>query len=790
MKLTQQWLQEWFNSSIPVGDLADRLTMAGIEVESMKPMAPHFSQVVVGKILVVAPHPNASRLNCLTVDIGRSEFLEIVCGAPNVAVGMKAPCALVGAELPGGLVIAPVILRGVRSQGMMCSSKELGLPEETHAGLMALSDRAEPGQDIREFLGLDDVVMELKITPNRADCLSVLGIAREVASITQYKLNYPELRPALLKGKSGISVHLMDPEVCGLYLGCEIHFPASMLTTPEWMRRRLDQVGVASKSLPVDVTNYVMLECGQPMHVFDADGLQGPLSVRWARESEVLTLLNQQTIQLTPQDLVIADLKGPVALAGVMGGLASAVTVNTKRIWLECAFFEPQSIAQRARRHNLNSDAAYRFERGVDWQQARPALNRVISYLQACSEDIVVSEIEEWNGELPQRLQTEVRSARVNRILGTDLTLEQMQAALLLTGSKINPSAQNWNVVSPSYRFDLAREEDYIEEIARLTGYGLIPEQALIGPVSGANNETGRRWEIPQWWKCRGFQEIISYSFVAPESEQRWALKSSTVSLLNPLAQTMSVMRSSLFSGLLTALKFNVARRQDRLQLFEFGQCFSRLEGGQLKQTMFLGGLRYGSRFPIQWGTGSDNVDFFDLKGDVESFLGGFGIKGHEWVRCDHPGLHPGRSVALMINSEQVGWLGELHPKWVAHEELPMVPVIFEIQWESIMVPQKKELISDVSRFQPVCRDLSVLVHPSVLVGDMLQALRAARVAGVTDVTLFDVYQGERIEMGYKSVAFRVTMQDQEHSLTEGERSVPITALLEILEHRFQAKLR
>lgn len=788
MKLTQQWLQDWLDSSIQVGGLAGQLTMAGIEVESMKPMAPPFSHVVVGKILSVSPHPNASRLNCLTVDIGGPETLGIVCGAPNVAVGMKAPCALVGSELPGGLVIASVILRGVSSNGMMCSAKELGLPEETHSGLMVLSDQASPGQDIREYLGLDDVLMELKITPNRADCLSVLGIAREVTNITQYKLKYSELTPVVLKGRSSITVNLLEPKACGLYLGCEINLSSRTLA-PEWMRRRLEQVGVGSKTLPVDVTNYVMLEWGQPMHVFDADLVQGPLSVRWARETESLTLLNQQTIQLTAQDLVIADLKGPIALAGIMGGLDSAVTENTKRIWLECAFFDPQSTSRGVRRHNLNSEAAYRFERGVDWGQAKQALDRALSLIQSCADDAVVSEIGEWYGELPLRLQTLVRSSRVNRILGTTLTVEQMQSALLSIGAKVTPDEQGWIVIPPSYRFDLAREEDYIEEIARLVGYDSIPNQALIGSVSGVNL-VGRRWEIPLWWKNRGYQEVITYSFVAPEFEQRWALKPSTVSLLNPLAQTMSVMRSSLFSGLVTVLKFNVARRQDRLQLFEFGQCFNRLPGDQLEQKIFFGGLRYGSRFPLQWSAGTDNVDFYDLKGDVESCLEDFGIDGYEWRRCNHPGLHPGRSAQLMFKNESVGWIGELHPQWVAHEELPMAPIIFEFQWESLVVAQKAHLVSDVSRFQPVYRDLAVLVHPEVMVGDMLQALRVARIEGVKDITLFDVYQGERIEVGCKSVAFRVTMQDQEYSLTESERSVPITALLAILEQQFQAKLR
>ena len=789
MKLTQQWLQEWFDSPIHMSDLAGQLTMAGIEVESMKPMCPPFSHVVVGKILSVSPHPNASRLNCLVVDVGQPELLEIVCGAPNVFVGMKAPCALVGATLPSGLVIAPVVLRGVSSQGMMCSAKELGLPEESQSGLMVLSD-GEPGCDIRDCLGLDDVLIELKITPNRADCLSVLGVAREVASITQHKLKYPELSPiTALNGQSGINVHLMEPKACGLYLGCEINLSEKGGATPDWMRRRLEQVGVGSKSLVVDVTNYVMLEWGQPMHAFDADVLQGPLSVRWAKENESLTLLNQQTIQLATQDLVIADLTGPIALAGVMGGLVSSVTTHTKRIWLECAFFDPHSMAQGARRHHLNSDAAYRFERGVDWEQAQQALNRAINLIKNYSKDTVVSEIGEWYGERPQRLQTKVRSSRVNRILGTELTREQMQVALLMTGAKISPKDQDWTVTPPSYRFDLVREEDYIEEIARLVGYEQIPKQALSGSLSRVNTGS-KRWEIPLWWKCRGFQEVITYSFVASESEQRWTLKPSTVALLNPLAQTMAVMRSSLFSGLLSALKFNVVRRQDRLQLFELGQCFDRASDGQLKQRMFLGGLRYGSRFPLQWGTESDNVDFFDLKGDVESCLKDFGVEGYEWVRCDHPGLHPGRAVQLMVRGEPVGWLGELHPKWVSHEELSMAPMIFEIQWESLVVAQNTQLISDVSRFQPAYRDLSVLVQPSVQVGDMLQALKVESISGVTDITLFDVYQGERIDVEYKSVTFRVTMQDQEHSLTESERSVPITALLGILEQNFQAKLR
>ncbi len=791
MKFSEAWLRTWVDPSVDSTQLAHLLTMGGLEVEALDPVAPSCDGVVVGRIVTVEKHPQADRLNCLTVDVGAAEPLGIVCGAPNVRVGMKAPCALVGAKLPGGLEIRAAKVRGIESRGMMCSARELGLAEDSQ-GLLELAAEALVGMAVRDWLELDDQSFTLKLTPNRADCLSLRGVAREVAALTGCAWQALEVTPVQpeLAGNQGPQVVLEAAE-CARYAGRRVVLEHPQRATPDWMVRRLERSGLRPKCLVVDVTNYVMLELGQPMHAFDAERLDGDLAVRWARQGETLALLDGTRLELSEDLLVVADAQGPQALAGLMGGEASAVHGQSRTLFLESAWFAPRALAGRARRCNLTSESAYRFERGVDPGGAREALERATRLLLDVAGGQAGPITETLNAAaLPAVRSVTVRAARVTRLLGFEVSRSDMETLLTRLGVQPRPCVEGWTVTAPGYRFDLEQEVDYVEEIARCYGYDKIPERTPAAALSGDDLPEGRRHRFPvlRHLNHLGFQEVITYSFVSAEMEAKVAMQPSPLTLVNPLSAHLSVMRSTLACGLLDTLQFNLKRKQELVRIFEWGRCFApgQAEAMPYDQPLRLGGLWYGARFPQQWGQTGEEADFYDIKGVVESLLR---VEGVTFRSLLHPALHPGRSAEVLWQGQAIGWLGELHPTLKADLELPRAPLLFELEWEPLSrMPWPEHRATP--RFQPVRRDLALVLDHGVPAGDVLEALRAARCPGVVAVDLFDVYRGQGLAEGKKSLAFCVTIQDVERASTDSELDQVCRALIHVAEERFGAVLR
>jgi phenylalanyl-tRNA synthetase beta chain len=783
MQFSESWMRSFVNPSLSSEELAHLLTMAGLEVEDRKPVAPAFDKVVVAQVLSKDKHPDADRLNLLTVDVGQGEPLSIVCGAGNVSVGMKAPCALVGAKLPG-MEIKQAKVRGVASFGMMCSGKELGLAEESN-GLMELTADAVVGQSIREYLDLDDHLITLKLTPNRSDCLSLHGIAREVSALTGASLQpFPQETFKPTSDRS-CNVRVTASAACPRYTGRVIAGVNARASTPAWMVQRLERCGLRGISALVDVTNYVLLELGQPLHAFDLGKLNGDIEVRFARAGESLKLLNEQMVNLQEDMLVIADSKHPVALAGVMGGADSAVDDATTDIFLESAFFVPGVIVGKSRRLGFGSDSAYRFERGVDFTAALTALDRATQLIvDICGGK--AGAVTEVLGSLPARHPVKLRTSRVLRVLGVVMDADEIARILSSLGMVFQRQGEEFLVTPPSYRFDIAIEEDLIEEVARVYGYERIqpaPPQARMTmlPLSGVQRPLGN---LRQALVLRDYQETINYAFVEAEWERDLCGNPSPIALKNPIASQMSVMRSSLLGGLLAVLRTNLARKQSRVRLFEVGGCFVPQADGY-KQHERVAGLAYGSASPEQWGAKVRIVDFYDVKGDVEAL---FAPRVLNFMAVVHPASHPGRSAQIFLGGLAVGWIGELHPQWQQQYDLPQPVVWFEIDQTALMQTTVSR-VADVSKFPPVRRDLAVLVDENVAVQTLLEAMRAEKTPNVIDLALFDLYRGNGVEQGKKSLAFRVLLQDTQKTLTDSEIETSITMLVNALQ-KHGAQLR
>jgi phenylalanyl-tRNA synthetase beta chain len=783
MQFSEAWLRSFVNPSLTGEDLSHLLTMAGLEVEEYRPVAASFSNVVVGQVLTKEKHPNADRLNLLTVDVGQGAPLSIVCGAGNVETGMKAPCALVGAVLPG-IEIKQAKVRGVESFGMMCSEKELGLAEES-SGLMVLPVDAPVGQNVRDYLELNDSTITLKLTPNRCDCLSLYGIAREVAALTGTHMQ--AIPDGALKhgGEGSIKVGIEAKDACPRYMGRVIRGVNAKAPTPDWMMRRLQRSGLRPISAIVDVTNYVLLELGQPLHAFDLAKLSGNIAVRFAKQGEKIKLLNEQMIVLEPDMLVIADDKGPAALAGIMGGAESAVADATADIFLESAFFSPSTIVGKSRRLGFGSDSSYRFERGVDFAATQTALDRATELiLDICGGE--AKDSVEVKGELPARAEVKLRVARVARILGLSLDAEEITGILTRLGMAVRRDGVEVFVTPPSYRFDIAIEEDLIEEIARVYGYENIELPATMARMSLLPS-TEKQYSVSrirETMVLRDYQETINYAFVSRESEANLCANEKPVALLNPIASHQSVMRSSLLSGLIASLQTNLARKQPRVRMFEIGTCFTKDA-----QDERLAGLCYGAAFPEQWGAAPRNVDFFDVKSDVEVLLN---QSIAEFVASPHPASHPGRSAQIRLNGKAIGWIGELHPKWTQHYDLPLAPVWFELELAAIL-ESNVPVMAEVSRFPPVTRDLAVVVDEETPAKSLIAAMLEAKAPYVVKAGLFDLYRGkagdESWGKGKKSLAFRVLLQDTQKTLMENEIEESIARLTLALE-KLGAQLR
>ena len=783
MKFSESWLRSLVEIPLSTTELAHVMTMAGVEVEAVEPVAPEFEQVVVSAIVSVARHPAADRLTVCSVDVGGPDPLTIVCGAPNALAGLKVPCALVGASL-AGVRVAAAKMRGVESNGMLCSERDLGLSEES-SGLMVLPSDAIIGSDIRSYLDLDDRVFTLKLTPNRSDCLSLAGVAREVAALAGSLLSFPQLAPIQVDTDARRDVTLIDREGCPRYCGRVIHLHAPSASTPEWMKRRLERSGLRPISVVVDVTNYVMLELGQPLHAFDQHKLKGVISVRRARDGEQLTLLNHQTVRLQSDMLVIADEGEAVALAGVMGGQATAVSDQTSAIFLESAFFAPSSIQGRPRRLGIDSDAAYRFERGVDFAGCRDALERASQLiLDICGGK--AGPVSEARADLPRREVVEVRTARACRLLGFELTSKAIADIFDRLHFSYSEHAGVFRVLPPSYRFDLLIEEDMIEEIARLYGYDRIPTAPPRAPLAMLPEREAERTRSALCMALihRDYQQIITYSFVDPQWEIELAGNDQPITLRNPMSSQASVMRSTLMGGLVDSLRFNLNRQQTRVRLFEVGRCFRKC-GEDYHQPERIAGLAYGATYAEQWGAPPRQIDYYDVKGDLEALC----VASMRFTGARHPGLHPGRSARIEINGEPAGWLGELHPKLLQKYDLSSAPVLFELELAPLLAGSVP-VFAETSKFPAVRRDIAVIVPDAARAQSLIDAMSAARPACVKEIALFDVYRGAGIADSKKSLAFRVVMQDTEKTLTEEEISEAVARLTNVLTANFDAHLR
>ena len=791
MKVSVNWLKELVDITLSIDELAHALTMAGLEVEEITPVAPAFDRIVVAEVKSTAPHPNADKLQVCEVDAGTGQILQIVCGAPNVVPGMRVPCALVGAKLPG-LEIRHATLRGVESNGMLCSARELGLSED-HGGLLALARDAPIGQNIREHLDLDDVYLTLKMTPNRGDCLSMIGIARDLAAITGAKIKLPIVTATQSTSDATRKITISAPAACGRYVGRVISNLNARAATPDWMKRRLERAGFRSIAPLVDITNYLTLERGRPLHAFDNDKLHGGVDVRFPVAGEEMNLLNEQHVELSPDMLLIADESGPIAMAGVMGGLESMVTPETRQVFFEAAYFNPDSIQGKTRTLGINSDAAFRFERGVDPSSARDGVEEATRLaVEICgTPETRVGPIVEALGELPVRAAVRVRPVRAALLVGMAIPLNDMIDILGRLRCLVREVGTDLWVTPPSFRFDLNIEEDFIEEIARVFGYEKIPANAPQSSVPMLSIPEGQRSRnsLRHTLADLGYQEVINYSFVPEAWESDFAANTAPLKLANPIASHMSVMRSNMFGGLVESLNHNLNHGESRLKLFEIGRCFLADEATLAAQPERLAGLAYGSRFPEQWGEGGQkgvSADYFSVKGELEILLHGFMFR---FEKIAHPALHPGRSAAIHVGDKMIGVIGELHPQWQQRYGLPYAPIMFEIDLDAISrapVPAFRT----TSRMQSVRRDIALVVDEMVEFQAMQDAILRQKSSVIADFSIFDLYRGANMDSGKKSVAFRIVMQDTDRTLTDLDADIQVSRIVEVLSQEFGATIR
>lgn len=792
MNVPEYWLRSLCNPSLKTEQLAQLLTMSGLEVESCTSVAPPFGGVVVGEILAVERHPNADQLTVCTVDTGKQK-LKVVCGAPNARAGMKAPLAMVGTKL-GSLEIKAVALRGVESQGMLCSARELGLSED-HAGLLELPAAAIPGQDLRRVLELDEQVLSFKLTPNRADCLSMLGIAREVSALTGAKLQAPKVKPVAARNKARHPFKITHAAGCGRFAGRVMRGVNAAAPTPSWMRQRLERAGQRSISALVDVTNYVMLELGRPLHVYDQDKLRGAVDVRWGRKGEKVLLLNGQEVEVDAAVLCIADDSGPIGLGGIMGGESTKAEATTRNLFLESAFFYPDAVAGRARRYNFASDASHRFERGVDFENNVQGIERATQLiLEICGGE--PGPTVDLVARLPKRSPVRMRVARAQKVIGIPVSEKEMAQVFKRLGLPFKRAGGSFTVVPPSYRFDLAIEEDLIEEVARVHGFDRIPARPpQAAAVMAAALEAPRPLHaLRERLAACDYQEVITFSFVEPQWEADLAGEPNPIRLLNPIASHLSVMRSSLLGGLLANVRYNITRKLSRIRVFEVGRVFRRDPGtadgpvqvAGLRQPMRIAAAACGPALEEQWGTSARAVDLYDLKSDLEALLA---PRATRYEVSTHPAFHPGRAARILVGGREAGWIGELHPRWMHKYDMNQGLVFFEVDAAVVQdgdLPQPRV----PSRFPPVTRDIALLVEANVGVQSLLDAIGSEKPAIVVQVSLFDLYQGSSLPKGKKSVAFRVVMQDTERTLTDAEADVARDALVALWGSRFGATLR
>lgn len=790
MKISERWLREWVDPPLSSERLCQRLTMAGLEVDTCSTVGAHLQGVVVGHVVSVEQHPQADKLRVCQVSDGRNT-LQVVCGAPNVRPDIKVPFARVGAVLLGSLQIKTAKLRDVESQGMLCAQAELGLGDASD-GLWELPEDAHPGQPLEELLGLPDQIIELDLTPNRSDCLSIAGVAREVGVLGKLRPAGPAISPVKPTLSDTFPVSVESTADCPRYVGRLIRNVDLSRAAPLWMQERLRRSGMRSIDAAVDVTNYVMLELGQPMHAFDLGRLEGGIVVRKAAAGERLTLLDEQTLTLNRDCLLIADHAKPLALAGIMGGAGSGVSAATSDLFLESAFFSPQPIAGRARAFGLHTESSHRFERGVDPRLQTLALERATALLL----DIIGGEVGPLidvtsADDLPERTSIMLRRERIRKILGFDLPGAEVEDILQRLGAGVQVNDAGWLVVPPSYRFDLTIEADLLEELARVYGYNNLPSRTLLAPQKFKASAEAKLSlaRVKHQLLGRGFHEAITYSFIDPALQSQFDPNRQPVKLNNPISSEMSVMRTSLLPGLVQALAYNVARQQQRVRLFETGQRFVRAEHGLVQDSM-LAGVAYGDRWPANWSNERAKLDFYDIKGDVESLLSLGGEQhNYRFEAGRHPALHPGQTAALLLRGAQVGILGALHPRIASAMDLSSEIYLFEISIQALLqgiLPSYQK----ISKFPEVQRDLAVVVEKSVESAALSGRIREVAGELLTNVTIFDVYDGTGVAAGKNSLGLGLTLQNQSRTLAEHEVNKCVEEIVATLEKEFGATLR
>ncbi|WP_282807005.1 phenylalanine--tRNA ligase subunit beta [Hafnia alvei] len=794
MKFSELWLREWVNPAISSEELSEQITMAGLEVDGVEPVAGEFNGVFVGEVVECGQHPNADKLRVTKVNVGGERLLDIVCGAPNCRKGLKVAVATIGAVLPGDFKIKAAKLRGEPSEGMLCSFSELGISED-HDGIIELPADAPIGTDIREYLKLNDNAIEISVTPNRADCLGIIGVARDVAVLNKLTLNVPAMDavPAAIHDTFPITVEATD--ACPRYLGRVVKGINVKAATPLWMREKLRRCGIRSIDPVVDVTNYVLLELGQPMHAFDLNRLEGGIVVRMAKEGEKLTLLDGNEATLSADTLVIADQQKALAMGGIFGGEHSGVNEETQDVLLECAYFNPLSITGRARRQGLHTDASHRYERGVDPALQAAAMERATRLLLDICGGQAGPVIDVTNeATLPKRATITLRREKLDRLIGHHVEDAQVTDILERLGCKISFANDTWQAVAPSWRFDMEIEEDLVEEVARVYGYNNIPNVPVKADLIMTSHREANLplKRVKTMLVDRGYQEAITYSFVDPKVQALLHPAEEALILPSPISVEMSAMRLSLWSGLLSAVVYNQNRQQSRVRLFETGLRFVPDTAANLgiRQDVMLAGVIAGNRYEEHWNLERQVVDFYDLKGDLEAILDLTGKLDDVQFKAEtNPALHPGQSAAIYLAGKRVGFIGVVHPDLERKLDLNGRTVVFEIEWEALAerrIPQARE----VSRYPANRRDIAVVVAENVPAEDILAECKKVGVNQVVGVNLFDVYRGKGVAEGYKSLAISLVLQDTTRTLEEEEIAATVAKCVEALKQRFQASLR
>ncbi|MCG6228336.1 phenylalanine--tRNA ligase subunit beta [Vibrio furnissii] len=794
MKFSESWLREWVNPAVTTDELTHQITMAGLEVDDVLPVAGTFTGVKVGHVVECGQHPDADKLRVTKVDVGEEELLDIVCGAPNCRQGLKVAVATVGAVLPGDFKIKKAKLRGQPSHGMLCSFSELGIDVESN-GIMELAEDAVIGTDFREFLALNDVTIDVDLTSNRADCFSLRGMAREVGVLNRADVAEPAVSPVAPTIDANISIEVKAPAACPRYLGRIVKNVNVQAQTPLWMQEKLRRCGIRSIDPIVDITNYVMLEQGQPMHAFDLAKIEGGIVVRLAEQGEKLTLLDGNEAELNADTLIIADHNKALAIAGIFGGEHSGVSTETKDVLLECAFFAPDHIRGRARSYGLHTDSSMRYERGVDYALQHAAMERATQLLiDICGGDVAPVVAAESNADLPKPNTVALRRTKLDNLLGHHIADADVVEILQRLGMSVETTVEGWTATAPTWRFDIAIEQDLVEEVGRIYGYDNIPNQA---PAAALNMNLHKEANLPlkrvrDLLVDRGYHEAITYSFVEPEQQQLIVPDVEPLILPNPISADMSAMRLSLIQGLLNTVVHNQKRQQPRVRLFEQGLRFipdQAAENG-MRQEPMLAGVISGTRGEEHWNLETATVDFFDLKGDVEAILElTANGKAYSFAAAKHPALHPGQSAAIVLDGKTIGVIGTVHPELERKFGLNGRTIVFEIEWSAINTKVIPEAVA-LSKFPSNRRDIAVVVDDAVASGDIVKACLAQGGEFLKDAKLFDVYVGKGVEDGKKSLAIALTLQSAERTLEDADIAGAVEAIVAHISAKFGATLR